>query len=140
VKDSGFCFEGMTNMEPNNLRRIAMPSPRNLGEQVFVLHRGEQLPGIIRRRHQDQPGRLWVYDVELDGGEIVQLRAGHILRKQRAIIEELTPEEFLRRCLAVQAEWSPEERERRWVGPKPQEWMPKVHNIRGASRSLDYNE
>jgi hypothetical protein len=130
----------MTNMEPNNLRRIAMPSPRNLGEQVFVLHRGEQLPGIIRRRHQDQPGRLWVYDIELDGGEIVQLRAGHILRKQRVIIEELTPEELRRRCLAIQATWSPETRLQRMAAPQGDSYMPPVYKSGSRAGSLDYVE
>jgi hypothetical protein len=118
-----------------------MPSPRNLGEQVFVLHRGEQLPGIIRRRHQDQPGRLWVYDVELDGGEIVQLRAGHILRKQRVIIEELTPEELRRRCLEIQATWSPETRLQRMAGPQEeQQYIPPIYKSGSRAGSLDYVE
>jgi hypothetical protein len=127
--------------EQTEHRRVkAMPTARNLGQQVFVLHRGEQLPGIIRQRHQDQPGRSWVYAVELDGGEIVQVRSGHILRKQRQVIEEIPKEEFLRRCLEVQAEWSPEERERRWVGPKSQEWQPPVYKSGSKGGSLDYVE
>jgi hypothetical protein len=121
-------------------RAKAMPTARNLGQQVFVLHRGEQLPGVIRQRHQDQPGRSWVYAVELDGGEIVQVRSGHILRKQRVIIEELTPEELRRRCLEIQATWTPEERHRRWQGPKCDEWQPSVYSGISRGGSLDYNE
>jgi hypothetical protein len=121
-------------------RKAAMPTARNLGQQVFILHRGEQLPGIIRQRHQDQPGRSWVYAVELDGGEIVQVRSGHILRKQRVIIEELTPEELRRRCLEIQATWTPEERHRRWQGPKCDEWQPSVHKSGSRGGSLDYVE
>jgi hypothetical protein len=117
-----------------------MPESRSVGDQIFIRWQGEQLPAVIRRKFQEEYKRQWVYLVELDGGETVEIRTAQIVRKQRQPVEELTPEEFAKRIAAVQKEWTPEERKRRWQGPKAAEWMPPQHKSPRGHRSLDYGE
>jgi hypothetical protein len=83
---------------------------------------------------------LW-YGVVMTSGEVVEIQRGQIVERQsRRVVPDTAAEEAERIREEIKASWTPEERERRWVGPKSQEWMPPVHKNRSKGRSLDYGE
>jgi arylamine N-acetyltransferase len=93
---------------------------RQLGERVVVEMDipDDWQPGRIHRVLAAVRREDYEYIVEMESGEFVQV-GPHRLAYQMPEREPRIPEdEFKRRCLAVQATWSPEEREKRWCGPK----------------------
>lgn len=93
---------------------------RQLGERVVVEMDipDDWQPGRIHRVLAAVRKEDYEYIVEMESGEYVQV-GPHRLAYQMPEREPRIPEdEFRRRCLAEQANWSPEEREKRWCGPK----------------------
>ncbi len=93
---------------------------RQLGERVVVEMDipDDWQPGRIHRVLAAVRKEDYEYIVEMESGEYVQV-GPHRLAYQMPEREPRIPEdEFRRRCLEIQAEWSDEERAKRWCGPK----------------------
>jgi hypothetical protein len=93
---------------------------RQLGERVVVEMDipDDWQPGRIHRVLEAVCKEDYEYIVEMESGEYVQV-GPHRLAYQMPEREPRIPEdEFRRRCLEIQAEWSDEERAKRWCGPK----------------------
>jgi hypothetical protein len=91
---------------------------RQLGERVVVEMDipDDWQPGRIHRVLAAVRREDYEYIVEMESGEFVQV-GPHRLAYQMPEREPRIPEdEFQRRCLEIQAEWSPEEREKRQCG------------------------
>jgi hypothetical protein len=106
---------------------------------TFEDSNGNTQTGTILRTFRR--GTEWWYGVLTTAGDVVEIQREQIVERQsRRVVPDTTAEEADRIREEIKASWSPEERERRWVGPKSQEWMPPVHKTRSNGRSLDYNE
>ena len=95
---------------------------RQLGERVVVEMDipDDWQPGRIHRVLEAVRKEDFQYIVEMQSGEYVQVGAHRLGYQMPSREPEIPPDEFRRRCLEVQAEWSEQEREKRWCGPKAQ--------------------